>query len=251
MRNIYDIFEERKFDVFYIEHFSFNDLDEIDMVMENIEKYIINDEYVVMEGFKDVMRKKVSSGIANANKVIDIMKRFITDVLIKFNTKYEPVKKYIEKIGKQKIINKLEGKKVRMQKYNKIDQVLKLSNGWIDIQIQKMSEGGRNVDQIKSGNYSTKVYLADEDDIIDGPLEKGDINILLDYVYRYKEVVDFYKNKINKCENVMKNSDLDEKKMRPIINEFRNGMFKCLSLVNKALLTLAKLIHNVMKDEDE
>ena len=104
MRNIYDIFEERKFDVFYQENFSFDNLNEICLVCENMERIFINEEFIVMEGFKEKVGKFMNDTKSKLEKFIEALIRFIKDLIKKFKEKYFPVSNKIKKIGVDNIV---------------------------------------------------------------------------------------------------------------------------------------------------
>ena len=196
-RNIYEIFEERKMDIFYQENFAFDDLIELDMILENIEKYILDDNEVIMENgltdeerqekwnkihklmdknvqnnqdkitFRDKLNKKIK-------EIIGLINRFIQDVISKLYSKHEPLKKHINQVGESKIIEKLKGRRVRMPKIDNCDTVYELMTNRFDncIKSLKNYNGGKY-------NISQKALIMDYNDKIEGELTEKDIKIYI------------------------------------------------------------------------
>jgi hypothetical protein len=262
MRNIYDIFEERKFDVFYIEHFSFNDLDEIDMVFENIERYILDDNYVLMEGFKDKI-KDIKGNVRKKIKIfIQTIRKFFQDILIKFNTKYEPLKKHIEKVGKEEIIKKLEGRKVRMPNFIEYNFDGFLSGISNDFDLIK--EGVKEYDSVlpidngfARGNKFH--FIANptrgEQQYFEGKLTKKHIENLFSYVFNYKKFVDITRKNVENISKILDSSISNTDDTEKINNA--EDYFKLVNLlsrnimayVNKALIISAKLMLHIKVDD--
>ena len=124
MKNIYDIFEERKLDIYYIENFSFNELDELDMVFENMERIFINDEYMVMEDFKERMQDMKDRAYIGMQNLGEMLSRLINNIIVKFNTKFQPVKKHIEKVGVANVnLSKLKNGHVSAIRFSTLEAI--------------------------------------------------------------------------------------------------------------------------------
>ena len=253
-KNIYDIFEERKFDVFYIENFSFNDLDEIDMVFENIEKYILDDEYVIMEGFKDKIKDMKGNIKEKIKKFFQAIDRLLNNMLRNFNEKYEPLKKYIEKVGKDNIIKKLEGRKVRMYKFQDSNKTIKSIRNWLEIAIERHLDEKADYDDYKEINSRTSgKYIEMLFEPYEGEIQKNDIEILIGYVYNYDKFMktfdDMKSQALKKFNMILNKIDENDKKAFENINGamrgFNEGINTAIKTVNKALIILAKLIGHV------
>ena len=254
MRNIYDIFEERKFDVFYIENFSFNDLEEIDMVFENMERIFINDEYLLMEDFKEKMQDIKDKAYLGMQNLGEALSRLINSIIVKFNTKFQPVKKHIEKVGVANIIKGLEGRKVRMpqlvnfnQAYNKIrlelDEMIKEDiktssnkhyNSHGDFQ-RDMDKDMIDIDSIATGK---------KDAMFEGKLDKQMITTCLGYVMQYDKIMSLLKNYSIKAKNKFNSIKGEDKNnvAKRTFNHIKVGINRVVTMVNKVLLMVTKLV---------
>ena len=254
MRNIYDIFEERKFDVFYIENFSFNELDEIDMVFENMERIFINDEYLLMEDFKEKMQDIKDKAYLGMQNLGEALSRLINSIIVKFNTKFQPVKKHIEKVGVANIIKGLEGRKVRMplfvnfnQAYNKIrlelDEMIKEDiktssnkhyNSHGDVQ-RDMDKDMIEIDSIATGK---------KDAMFEGKLDIQMITTCLGFVMQYDIIMSLLKNYSIKAKNKFNSIKSEDKNnvAKRTFNHIKVGINRVVTMVNKVLLMVTKLV---------
>lgn len=254
MRNIYDIFEERKFDVFYIENFSFNELEEIDMVFENMERIFINNEYVVMEDFKEKMQDIKDKAYMGMQNLGEALSRLINSIIVKFNTKFQPVKKHIEKVGVANIIKGLEGRKVRMpqlvnfnQAYNKIrlelDRMIKEDIVLTDNEHYN-SHGNfqRNTDKRMIDIDS--IATGKKDEMFEGELDKQMITTCLGYVMQYDKIMTLLKNYSIKAKNKFNSIKGEDKNnvAKRTFNHIKVGINRVVTMVNKILLMVTKLV---------
>lgn len=254
MRNIYDIFEERKFDVFYIEHFSFNELEELDMVFENMERIFINNEYVVMEDFKEKMQDIKDKAYMGMQNLGEALSRLINSIIVKFNTKFQPVKKHIEKVGVVNIIKGLEGRKVRMpqlvnfnQAYNNIRLVLdKMIKEDIELSDNKHYNSyghfQRNTD--KEMIDIDSIATGKKDEMFEGKLDKQTITTCLGYVMQYDKIMSLLKNYSIKAKNKFNSIKGEDKNnvAKRTFNHIKVGINRVVTMVNKILLMVTKLV---------
>lgn len=189
MRNIYDIFEERKFDVFYQENFAFDDLSEIGMVCENMERIFIDNE-IVMEGFKEKVGKFVTDVGDKLDKFIRALIKFIKDLIKKFKDKFFPISNTIKKIGIDNIVKELEGKRVkRFHRYrgDALSRLNKVTNEVID---------GLNDNESNKATLSFKltnaadIFYEVDNDIVGEPLKREDIVNCLEIVLNQNKFYD-------------------------------------------------------------
>ena len=247
-KNIYDIFEERKFDVFYIENFSFNDLDEIDMVFENIEKYILDDEYIVMEGFKDKIKDIKDNVKEKVEKFIKTLFKLIKDVSQKLYDKYFSVKSRIEKIGIENIIKATEGKKVKkMHRYRQ--PTYTLSNlGRVASEVFEVLDMKGNDNAMKTRFKLAAIddtFFHAGEDIINEPLKRENIVNCLGFVINQHNFYKFAEKFGNECNRKLKtylqsgHSSLDNQLIDILmkgVNSFIHRLYTILSMaINDAI----------------
>lgn len=254
MRNIYDIFEERKFDIFYIENFSFNELEEIDMVFENMERIFINDVDLLMEDFKDKMKDIKDKAYFGMQNLGEALSRLINSIIVKFNTKFQPVKKHIEKVGVANIIKGLEGRKVRMP------QLLNFNQAYNNIrsELDRMIKEDIELDDDKHYNFNgdlqrnTDMDMIDNDSIIrgkkdemfEGKLDKQMITTCLGYVMQYDKIMSLLKNYSTKAKNKFNSIKGEDKNnvAKRTFNHIKVGINRVVTMVNKVLLMVTKLV---------
>jgi hypothetical protein len=254
MRNIYDIFEERKFDVFYIEHFSFNELEELDMVIENIERYILNDDYVVMEGFKDKIKDMKGNVKEKIKKFFLTMQKWVQQSIVLINNKYEPVKKHIEKVGKENIIKQLEGKKVKMIELPSISMVKER----IPMNIDSLAKQALDINVRNDGSfwYGMCEDVWEDVEKKEITLNKEIIQKHMEYVFEYRDITNILYRKLagmeSRCEGAFESFDKEKQDFVSKALGYLNQIYlNALKLVNKILLISASLFMRVKKEKND
>ena len=254
MRNIYDIFEERKFDVFYIEHFSFNDLSEIDMVFENMEYVFINDTGILMEDFKEKMKDIKDKAYIGMQNLGEALSRLINDIIVKINTKFQPVKKHIEKVGVANIIKGLEGRKVRMPQLLNFNQAYNNIRLELDRMIKEDIELSDNKHYNHHGDFQRNtdkemididsIATGKKDEMFEGKLDKQMITTCLGYVIQYDKIMSLLKNFSIKAKNRFNSIKGEDKNnvAKRTFNHIKVGINRVITMVNKILLMVTKLV---------
>ena len=257
MRNIYDIFEERKFDVFYQENFSFDNLNEIYLVCENMERIFINEEFIVMEGFKEKVGKFMIDTKSKLEKFIEVLIRFIKDLIKKFKEKYFPVSNKIKKIGVDNIVKELEGKKVkRFHKY-RADALARLNKVTSEV-INELNDPESNKAKLsfKLTNIEDIFYDVDNE-IVGEPLKREDIVNCLGIVLnqnKFYDTIDKFGVICNKRSNeLLKGANqLESAFISTFISTSERFVKRTTELLNSAMTHAMQLVNQYKgKNDDE